>query len=92
MSHLESPIAPSIGRIVLVRLTGALAAGMGNGATEIPVIVTRVWSNNCINVTTFPDSLPARSISSVGYDQSEDAASCPEGVVWRWMPYQLQTA
>lgn len=40
---------PSLGRIVLF---GALDS---NGQKEHPAIITRVWSDECVNLTVLPD-------------------------------------
>jgi hypothetical protein len=41
---------PSLGRIVLFRSEPA------NGVNEHPAIITRVWSDTCVNLTVFLDA------------------------------------
>lgn len=82
----ESPITPSVGRIVLVRGAYVLP---GDPSRELPGIVTRVWGQNCINVQVFGDS-DAGHVTSVTY--SEDPAEPMPYAGWRWMPYQVQKA
>lgn len=61
---------PSIGRIVHV-CTDA------NGTVE-PAIITRVWSDTCINVTLFPDCADPHSLTSIVQG---------EGIhEWQWPP------
>lgn len=86
MSHLESPIVPSIGRIVLVRGSSVLK---GDGFREVPAIVTRVWNQNLINVRVFADDQGDRFITSLEFNDNIEADT-PQA--WRWMDYQVQTA
>ncbi len=48
---------PSIGRIVHVTTDSA-------GTVE-PAIITRVWTENCINVTLFPDCADPHPMTSL---------------------------
>lgn len=65
---------PSIGRIVIF---GHLSS---NGVNEHPAIINRVWSDECVNLTVFPDCGEIVSKTSV--------VLRPEGTVaeyyWRW--------
>lgn len=83
----ESPIEPTVGRIVLVRGGHVLA---GEPKREIPGIVTRVWGRNCLNVVTFGGDNAHGEITSVTYDDNLDAEH--PYAAWRWMPYQAQKA
>jgi hypothetical protein len=69
---------PSLGRIVLFR------AEHSNGATEHPAIITRVWSDTCVNLTVFPDYAAPVAKSSVAFSDDVDN---PNGLyAWRWPP------
>jgi hypothetical protein len=52
---------PSLGRIVILR--GLYAKG--NGAMECPAVITRVWNDDMINVTAFPDCKSPQPVTSV---------------------------
>lgn len=83
----ESPITPTVGRIVLFRSNNQ--EQMGNGALEVPAIVTRVWGQNCINVQVMRDSASPLWLTSVLYADGEPG----DGQFgWRWMPYQVAKA
>lgn len=43
-------IPPSVGRIVMYR------GLVSNDLSEHPAIITRVWSDTCVNLTIFPDA------------------------------------
>lgn len=62
---------------------------LGNRATEVPAIVTRVWSDTCVNLTVFRDNVAPLMVSSVSYD---DGPERPAWCGWRWMPYQKAVA
>lgn len=85
MSKYESPITPSVGRIVLVR--GKLVLP-GEPIREVPGIVTRVWGQNCINIQIFADGTTGHLTSVPFVDGENEAVE----FAWRWMPYQVQTA
>lgn len=61
---------PSIGRIV--HLIGPHANS--NGAGVAPAIITRVWSDEMVNVTAFPDCGGAQPATSVRLVADEEAA------------------
>lgn len=70
---------PSLGRIVLFR------SHESNGATEHPAIITRVWSDTCVNLTVFPDYSASPVLkSSVGFN--DDMEDKTVGNAWRWPP------
>lgn len=69
---------PSLGRIVLFR------SELSNGATEHPAIISRVWSDTCVNLTVFPDcGVPVCKTSVV---QNEDMQEGNQTYAWRWPP------
>ena len=86
MSHLESPITPSIGRIVLVR--GGLIDPVNRDA-EYPAIITRVWGQNNLSVQVFGSNTSAH-LEGVKFDS--DSAASIDYAAWRWMDYQVQNA
>jgi hypothetical protein len=61
---------PSIGRIV--HLIGPYANS--NGAGVAPAIITRVWANDMVNVTAFPDAGGAQPVTSVRLYADEESA------------------
>lgn len=54
-------MTPTIGRFVTLR--GLYARS--NGADECPAVITRVWPDNVINVTAFPDAKSPQPVTSV---------------------------
>ena len=66
---------PFVGQIVLVK--GAPVNF--NGTDEVPAIVTRVWTQHCVNVTAFQDvsGLPLR-FTSVLFSEEDQ----PPNVTW----------
>jgi hypothetical protein len=85
-NRFESPITPSVGRIILVRGKAVLP---GEPTREVPGIVTRVWGQNCLNVQLFADGAIGH-LTSVSYDADEEASGLY--MAWRWMPYQVNQA
>lgn len=65
---------PSLGRIVL------FGNELSNGALEHPAIITRVWSDACVNLLVFPDCAPPVAKTSVPL-RPEGAEST---YYWRW--------
>lgn len=53
----------------------------GNAAT-VPAIVTRVWSEECVNLTAFPSDGAPVCFSSVPLKNENNAA----GYHWEWPP------
>ncbi len=67
---------PSLGRIVLYHGIES------NGVLEHPAIITRVWSDTCVNLTVFCDYSSVVTIkSSVVQDEDMKQESG-----WRWPP------
>lgn len=87
MDNLSSPITPTVGRVVLVR--GAYVND-DEPTREFPALVTRVWSDNCINVHIFNERDGGLVATSVTYNS--DPESHANYVAWRWMDYQLAAA
>lgn len=83
-----NPITPTVGRVVLFRSKDPQMTG---GATEVPALVTRVWSDTCVNLQVMRDGHGATPIgvTSVTYDDSDTMTS---SYCWRWMPYQKAVA
>ena len=69
---------PSIGRIVLFR------SAPSNGTVEHPAIITRVWSDTCVNLTVFQDFGEPILKTSVNQNESLDGAN--QELAWRWPP------
>jgi hypothetical protein len=69
---------PSIGRIVLFRTHAS------NGALEHPAIITRVWSDTCVNLSVFPDFGEPQPRTSVNQNESLDGPN--QDYAWRWPP------
>ncbi len=66
---------PSLGRIVLFHNFDS------NATKEHPAIITRVWSDTCINLTVFPDYSVSIVRSSVNQDEE-----MKQEFGWRWPP------
>lgn len=77
--------SPTIGRVVLVR------GHNSNGSDVHPAIVTRAWSDRCVNLTIFGDFAAPTFAGSVEFRQTEaDAlaflANNPTALVAHWPP------
>lgn len=81
-------MTPTIGRIVWFKSRDP--DQVGNNASEVPAIITRVWSDTCINLTVFRDAdTPAYATSVM---MTEDFETSGQSNGWRWMPYQKEQA
>lgn len=71
---------PALGRIVHAFVDPA----MNNGSDVCPAIITRVWTDEMVNLRLVPDSdAPMRSMTSVGlYADEESARAACEGKSW----------
>lgn len=77
-------ISPTIGRVVLVRLTP-------DQVDPFPALVTKVWGDRCINAAGFNDGGTAFAVSSCPLIQDDEPR--PElGWFAEWMPYQKAQA
>lgn len=79
---------PSIGRIVHYKERspsgGDGEGGYGrdvewNGSKVAPALITRVWSDTCVNLTIFPDNGVPYTRTSVYLLADEAAADSPAG-------------
>jgi hypothetical protein len=71
---------PSIGRIVHVPAT----PDQNNGSPVAPAVITRVWSDTCVNVRVLldgPDTPWRTSVSHV-----EDLDDAAHSHCWTWPP------
>jgi hypothetical protein len=75
---MTSPIEPTIGRIVLI--------DEGDGKVR-PAIITKVWSNDLLNVMLFVDNEGAQPRTSVPYEENASGR-----LRWYWMDYQKKVA
>lgn len=77
---------PSIGRVVIV----PMPATANNGATEAPAIISRVWSDDMVNVRILPDAsneVPARTSVKLFADKA--AADAFPGAHVAWWPERV---
>lgn len=81
---MPNTIVPSVGRIVWFRRAGQNEV--------LPAIVTRVHSNDCINLKVFEDrGGPDHFASSCVYVDADQPVP-PSNDSWHWMPYQIAAA
>lgn len=73
-------ITPTIGRVVLVRLSPSQR-------DPFPALVTKVWGDRCVNVAGFNDGGTPFSVSSCRLLQDDDEKPAV-GSYAEWMPYQ----
>ena len=69
---------PSLGRIVLYRSID------NNGTREHPALVTRVWTDTCVNLTVFPDF--GQLLLKTSVVQNESLEGPNQDNAWRWPP------
>ena len=76
-----SALKPSVGRIVHVPMN----PNKNNGADVAPAVITRVWSDECVNVHVLADGPDTEWRTSVTH--VEDLAERGErSHVWSWPP------
>lgn len=75
---------PSLGRIVLVPVVPTL----NNGMPVAPAIITRVWSDDTVNVRVFGDCSPGEWKTSLKRvdELPEYKAGAAPAHVWCWPP------
>ena len=71
---------PSLGRVVLIPADPAV----NNGADVAPAIITRVWSDEIVNVRVLLDSDAVQWRTSVKYVDSFDGIEHTH--CWMWPP------
>lgn len=81
MSEMQKP---SLGRIVLFKISGDAI----NGQDEHAAIITQVWSDTCVNLTAFPGSGRIIGGSSVMHESTllTDEPRIVGTRSWRWPP------
>ena len=79
-------IKPTVGRIVLYVPASydSLAYDAGD---KLPAIITKVWSDRCVNLAVFDADGKHVAKTSVGLAQPEDATPSGGGFC-EWMPYR----
>lgn len=76
---------PSLGRIVLVPMDPV----ENNGAHVAPAVITRVWSDNSVNLRVLADSYAIEWRTSVTYAPDLDAIPADDPTRlnrWTWPP------
>ena len=76
---------PTVGHIVIFRETAWQGDGT-NGTRDHPAIVTRVWSDTCVNLHVFFDAsapAPRSSVTQMPVLPEGVANTSPAGG-WRW--------
>lgn len=82
-------ITPTVGRVVWFKAySGDTYPGAGDGFQA--AIVTRVWSNTCVNLAVFDANGNTFGRTSVLLVQPE--SECPAYGYCTWMPYQVGQA
>lgn len=76
---------PTVGRIVLFRSNDPTQVSTSGSDLEVPAMITRVWSDTCVNLHVFKDGHLAASVgvTSVCYDGEASGQSSSS---WRWPP------
>ena len=78
--------AVALGQTVLFK--SLHADEMGNGASEVPAIVTRVWTPTCVNLQVLRDAGSPLPVTSIVYD----ADATGEQRSWRFQADALPPA
>ena len=85
-------VAPSIGRIVIYRESDYEVSAEGggtnpdgtNGTREHAAVITRVWSDACVNLAVFLDANGTRTKTSVMHEGVHQAGGV---ACWFWPPH-----
>ena len=80
-------MAPTIGRIVLVKLRDPNGPVLINGSDEHPAIVTAVHSETMINARVLQDSSEV-PLWETSIPHADTAGEGYGGSTWRWPPRQ----
>jgi hypothetical protein len=86
---MSNPIPPTVGRTVLFRSPNSIDIGsdpFNHG--PVPAIITKVWSDDCVNLQIMRDNMEPLAMTSVTYSDVET----PPGPSWHWMDFQLGQA
>ena len=81
---------PTVGR--MVHFYSGDIADQSNvaGAGPYPAVITRVWSDTCVNLTVFPDNgVGLLHFTSVANHMPEDRANMI-GRAWEWPPREAE--
>jgi hypothetical protein len=78
---------PSLGRIVIA---AGIDPNTNNGATEAPAIITRVWSDDLVNIKVITDgetrAQAKTSVKLYGTPEDYEASAATEPVGCYWPP------
>lgn len=83
-------IKPTVGRVVLYRPYPTDNMAGAQEKEPLAAIVTRVWSDTCVNLCVFDANGVTSSRTSVLLHQEENDR--PAHGFCEWMPYQKQVA
>jgi len=77
---------PTIGRVVIYRQPLPEIEKPWNGTAEHPAIITRVWSDTCVNLHVFCDANPSIVRCSVVQlpELPADVKNVSGNSGWRW--------
>lgn len=75
---MENQVKPSIGRIVVFTPSGNDSECRHNGASEVPAIITRVFSDTVVNLKVITDGSATPWRTSATYSEEGTPYS------WRW--------
>jgi hypothetical protein len=82
-------IKPTVGRVVWF-YSSSLDSQLGRYPNNEPMaaLVTKVWSDSCVNLSIFDPNGNAHGRTSVYLWQGEAHGPRPDGSFCEWMPYQ----
>lgn len=82
---MTSPITPTVGRVVL--FDSPVQSDTGASGGPVPALITRIWSNDCVNLQVMRDAVGPVAVTSVLYSEEPNGSRR-----WHWMPYQKAVA